>query len=181
MSLSWLAILLGVAFGAPQLYSLMRPGQAGAMARKFPRSEPWGYALMLLGTAWFLWNLVGEKISDFEAWKPYMILGFAGVGIGACFFVRDFLAVRGLSIVLLLLAKLMVDTARWADSEWRLVIVTWAYVLVVVGMWWTVSPYRLRDWIEWATRSEKRIRLLSGLRLAFCVLVIGLGLTVFRT
>ena len=34
--------------------------------------------------------------------------------------------------------------------------------------------------LEWATASEARIRLLSGVRLAFAVFVLGLGLTVFR-
>ena len=28
----------------------------------------------------------------------------------------------------------MVDTERWAESQWRLVIAVWAYVLVVAGM-----------------------------------------------
>jgi hypothetical protein len=135
---------------------------------------------MLLGTAWFLYYLYDEKISDFEMYKPYLLAGFAAVGIGTCIFVRDFLAVRGLAIVMLLLAKVMVDTARWADTDWRLVIVTWAYVLVVAGIWFTVSPWRLRDWIHWATRTEQRVRLLSAVRLAFCLLVLGLGLTVFR-
>jgi hypothetical protein len=81
---------------------------------------------------------------------------------------------------MMLLAKVMVDTARWASSDWRLVIVIWAYVFVAAGMWFTVSPWRLRDLIEWATETHSRIRLFSGLRLAFALLVIGLGLTVFR-
>jgi len=88
--------------------------------------------------------------------------------------------VRGLAIVFLLLAKLMVDTARWADTEWRLVIVTWAYVLVVAGMWFTVSPWRLRDLLNWATATDARVRVGSGIRLAFGLFVAVLGLTVFR-
>src|SRR5207244_5436943 len=124
--------------------------------RKFPRSEPWGYALMLLGTVWFLWNLNGENISDFAAYKKAMLIGFAAVGVATCIYVRDFLAVRGLAVVFLLLAKLMVDTARWEDTGWRLVIVTWAYVLVIAGMWFTVSPWRLRDLLNWGTATDQR-------------------------
>ena len=126
MKLWILALLLGLAVALPQLYGLMNPAGFREAVRKFPRSEPWGWALMLLGTAWFLWNLKNERISDFEAFKPYMLVGFGAVGLGTCVFVRDFLAVRGLAIVLLLLAKLMVDTARWVDTDWRLVIVTGA-------------------------------------------------------
>jgi hypothetical protein len=180
MKLWILASLLGLGVALPQVYGLMNPAGFRDFARKFPRSEPWGWALMLLGTAWFLWELEHERISDFAAFKPYMFVGFGAVGLGTCIFVRDFLAVRGLAVVLLMLAKLMVDTARWVPTDWRLVVVTWAYVLVVAGMWFTVSPWRLRDWIDWATRTELRIRVGSGLRLAFGLFVVILGLTVFR-
>jgi len=178
MKLWILALLLGLAVALPQLYGLMNPAGFREAVRKFPRSEPWGWALMLLGTAWFLWNLQNERISDFEAFKPYMLVGFGAVGLGTCVFVRDFLAVRGLAIVLLLLAKLMVDTARWAHTEWRLVIVTWAYGLVVAGMWFTISPWRLRDLLNWATANERRVRIGSAARLAFALFVLVLGLTV---
>lgn len=180
MKLSTLAILLGLGFGLPQLYGLLKPTKLREAARKFPRNEPWGYGLMLLGTAWFLWNLKNENIADFAAYKSVLLAGFALVGIATCVFVRDFLAVRGLAIVFLLLAKLMVDTARWADTEWRLVIVTWAYLLVIAGMWFTISPWRMRDLIQWGTATDQRVRVGSGVRLAFGLFVAILGLTEFR-
>jgi len=180
MKLSTLAILLGLGFGLPQLYGLLRPVTFREAARKFPRSLEWGYALMLLGSGWFLWNLNRENISDFAAYKKAMLIGFAAVGVATCIYVRDFLAVRGLAVVYLLLAKLMVDTARWEDTEWRLVIVAWAYLLVVAGMWFTISPWRLRDLLAWGTATDQRIRVGCGVRLAFGLLVVVLGLAVFR-
>ena len=135
---------------------------------------------MGLGTAWFLWNLNNEAISDFAAYKSVMLFGFGAVGVLTCIFVRDFLAVRGLAVVLLLLGKLMLDTARWHDSEWRLVVSTLAYVWIIAGMWFTVSPWRLRDLIQWATANERRLRLVSAVRLALGAFLVILGLTVFR-
>jgi hypothetical protein len=180
MKLSILAILLGLGFGLPQIYGLFHPAKFRDAVRRFPRSEMCGYILMLLGTAWFLVNLNNEHISDFAVYKPYMLAGFGLVGTLTCVFVRDFLAVRGLAIVLLLLAKLMVDTARWADTEWRLVIVTWAYLLVVAGMWFTISPWRLRDLLHWGTATDGRVRVGCSLRLAFGLFIAILGITVFR-
>jgi hypothetical protein len=180
MKLSTLAILLGLGFGLPHIYGLMKPGKYREAARSFPRSEPWGWALMLLGTGWFLWNLQRENIADFAAYKKLMLLGFGAVGVATCVFVKDFLAVRGLAVVLLLLAKLMVDTARWVDTEWRLVIVTWAYLLVIAGMWFTISPWRLRDLLNWGTATDSRVRVGSSVRLAFGLFVAILGITVFR-
>lgn len=180
MKLSTLTIALGLIFFLPHAYALLRPSAFAAAVRKFPRSQSWGFALMGLGTAWFLWNLDHESISDFAAYKNLMLLGFGAVGVLTCIFVQDFLAVRGLSVVLLLLAKLMLDTARWHDSQWRLVISTLAYVWILAGMWFTVSPWRLRDLIQWATANEQRLRMLSAFRLAVGILLVILGLTVFR-
>src|SRR5215472_9095371 len=146
IKLSTLALLLGLGLGLPQIYGLLNPTKFAAAVRKFPRSLPWGYALMLLGTAWFLWNLSQESIADFAAYKNVLLIGFAAVGLGTCVFVQDFLAVRGLAVVLLLLAKLMVDTGRpHLGSGWVLIFQGWAYVLVVAGIWLTVLPWRLRD------------------------------------
>ena len=136
---------------------------------------------MLFGTIWFVWNVSQESISDFAAWKTPLLAAFTAIGIGTCVFVQDFLAVRGLAIVLLLLAKLMVDTGRPALSvtHWVLVFQGWAYVLVVAGIWFTVSPWRLRDLLNWGTANEQRIKVGCGLRLAFGLFVAALGVTKF--
>src|SRR5205085_8797292 len=97
--LSTLAVVLGLGMGLPQIYGLMKPAAFAAAVRKFPRSLPWGYALMSLGTIWFLWNLSQEPISDFAAYKTPLLAGFAAVGLGACVFVQDFLAARGLAVL----------------------------------------------------------------------------------
>jgi hypothetical protein len=177
IKLSTLAIILGLILSVPQVYGLINPTAFRAAVRKFPRSLPWGFALMLLGTAWFLYNLSLESISDFASYKNVLFGGFAGVGIGACIFVQDFLAVRGLAVVMLLLAKLMVDTGRPSleHSAWVLVFQGLGYVLVLLGMWLTVSPWRLRDLLDWATANEKRIKVGCGVRLAFGLFIAALG------
>ena len=104
------------------------------------------------------------------------------VGLLTCIFVQDFLAVRGLAVVLLLLGKLMVDTGRphLGQSSFVLVIQVWAYVLIIAGMWFTITPWKFRDLIEFATANENRIRIGSAVRLAFALFIVALGLTVFR-
>ena len=181
LKLSTLAVLLGLGMGLPQIYGILKPAAYAAAVRKFPRSLPWGYALVLLGTLWFVLNLGQEPIADFAAWKTPLLCIFAGIGIGTCVFVQDFLAVRGLAVVLLLLAKLMVDTGRPAlpMTHWVLVFQTWAYVMVVAGIWFTISPWRLRDLLNWGTATEKRVKIGCGLRLAFGLFVAALGVAKF--
>jgi hypothetical protein len=180
VKLSTLSIILGLIVVLLNLFGLLKPRAFAEAARKFPRYTPAGYFLTLLGTAWFLYYVSQESVSDFAAMKKFFYLLFGGVGLATCIFVRDFLPVRGLAVVMLLLGKLMTDAARWADTDWRLVISTWAYVLVLAGMWFTISPWRLRDMLNWSVATESRTRLLSGVRFAFGLLVLFLGLTVFK-
>jgi hypothetical protein len=182
MNLSLLTVLLGVGVGLPQVYGLLKPARLAATARNFPRNLRAGVVLMLLATAWFAWNVNVEPIADFSAFKPYMIGAFIAVGILSCIFVQDFLAVRGLAVLMLLLAKTMVDAGRphLGESQWVLVIQYWAYLFVVVGIWLTITPWRLRDLINWATDSAARVRILCLIRLGFAACIVDLGLTVFR-
>jgi len=182
MKLSLLSILLGLGMGLPQVYGLARPAKLADAVKKFPRNFAAGVALMLLGTAWFVWNVNNEPIADFSVFKPYMMAGFAAVGILSCIFIQDFLAVRGLAVVLLLLGKLMVDTGRphLGESPFVLVIQTWAYGLIIAGIWFTITPWRLRDLLMFSTANEKRVRIGSALRLAFALFIVILGLTAFH-
>ena len=182
MKLSLLSIVLGLGMGLPQIFGLANPAGFAASVRKFPRNLTAGFILMTVCTLWFLWNVKIEAISDFAAFKPHLMVAFALVGIGTCVFVQDFLAVRGLAVVLMLVAKLMVDTGRphLDQTPWVLVIQGWAYVLVGAGIWFTVAPWRLRDLLNWATANESRVKIGSAMRLAFAVFVVVLGLTAFR-
>lgn len=182
MRLSLLAILLGAGMSVPQVYGLASPEKFAKAARHFPRNLPAGIILMLLGTAWFAGNVLIEPIADFSLFKPYMIAAFVAVGIFSCIYVRDFLAVRGLAVVMLLLAKLMVDTGRphLGQSPWVLLMQYWAYFFVVLGIWFTITPWRLRDFLNWATETKARVFVGCVLRLAFALFVIFLGLTAFR-
>lgn len=182
MKLSLLSILLGLGLGLPQVYGLARPAQFAVAVRKFPRNLAAGIVLMLLGTGWFVWNVNVEPIADFAAFKPYMMIAFTAIGVLSCVFVQDFLAVRGLAVVFLLLGKLMVDTGRphLGESPFVFVIQAWAYVLIAAGILFTVTPWRLRDLLNFATANETRIRIGSAIRLLFALGIVGLGLTAFR-
>lgn len=178
--LSTLSVILGLVVALPSLYGVVKPKSFGTAARRFPRDVSTGWVLMITATVWFLFNVSQESVTDFASMKKVFYLLFGAVGIGSCIFVQDFLTIRGLAVIFLLAAKLMVDTARWADSDWRLVITTWAYVLAVAGMWFTISPWRMRDILNWSNATEQRTRITSAARVAFGLFVVILGIAVFR-
>src|ERR1700685_4168639 len=94
IKLSTLSIWLGLGVALINIYCVIKPSAFRAGAREFPRSVPVGYLLPLAGTAWFMWNVSHESLADFEKLKPILFTLFIGVGLGTCFFVQDFLAVR---------------------------------------------------------------------------------------
>ena len=187
ISLASLSVLIGGFLVAVSGYSLAKPAAVGQALRGFPRANLPGYVLMLAATAWFLWNIKIEDMADYREIKHWFYIGFGVVGIGSCIFLRDFLAVRGLAVFMLLLAKLMLDTQRHymlatpveQMSEWRLVFAVWAYFIILVSMWWVVSPWRMRDMIDWMLAKPGRVAAKGWFRLVFGILLIVLGLTVF--
>ena len=187
VSLANLSIVLGVFLVAVAGYTLAKPADVGQALRAFPRANAPGYVLMLAATAWFLWNIKIEDMADYREIKHWFYIGFGAVGVGSCIFLRDFLAVRGLAVFMLLLAKLMLDTQRhyMLDtpvahmSEWRLVFAVWAYMIIVMSMWMVISPWRMRDMIQWMLAKPRRLAAKGWFRLGFGILLIALGLTVF--
>ena len=180
MKLSQLSLVLGIGMVLTHALALLQVPATTRWLRRFPRDVPTGVVLMLVGTVWFEWNLMAENLEDIAKYKTLLQIFFAVLGVACCFFAQDYLAVRGLSVVLLMAAFVMCETARWHESLWRDAITGWAYVWVLAGMWFTISPWRLRDLINWGTASESRTRLFSGLRMAFGLFVMALGLTVLR-
>ena len=104
VSLANLSIVLGVFLVAVAGYSLARPGAVGQAMRAFPRANAPGYVVILAATAWCLWNIQSEDMADYREIKHWFYIGFGAVGIGSCIYLRDFLAVRGLAVFMLLLA-----------------------------------------------------------------------------
>lgn len=180
MNLSQLCLLLGLGYALPNVYGFLNPKRFGEALRKFPRHVPIGILLMLAATAWFEWILFHEKLADIAPWKPLLQAGFLFAGVAACFVLQDFLAVRGLSVLMMLVANVMLETQRWHPSAFKNVITTWAYLAAMAGMWFVVSPWRLRDWIGWNTATEARLRQATGMRAAFGIAVAVLGVTVLK-
>lgn len=180
MKLSQLCLLLGFGYALPNIYGVLNPKLFGELLRKFPRNVGVGAVLMLAATGWFEWLLLNEKLADIAPWKPVLQAGFLFAGVASCFVLQDFLAVRGLAILMMLLANQMLDTQRWHPSLFKNVVTVWAYSFAIAGMWFVVSPWRLRDWIGWNTATEARLRQGTLLRAAFGIGVAVLGLTVLK-
>jgi hypothetical protein len=182
LPLSLVSTLLGLAILLPAAAAFVKPASLSGPIKGFHRAVGIGCVLIVLATVWFVYNLKVESIADFEPMKPYLMMILVALGVGTCLFLQDFIAVRGLAALMLLVAKLMVDAGRPHLDESPFVEVnqTLAYIFVFFGMWLTISPWRLRDWFNWSAASNGRLKLVSGLAGAVGAFILVLGLTVFR-
>lgn len=173
------AIAVGAAIIATRLPGVLKPQVYRDWLRKFPRAVVPGIVFLSIALVWCLIIVNGAREDGMAVPKNFVYLFLIGVCAGLIALKFDFLAVRGLAILLMMIAKVVVDSANQLETPWRLVMTVLAYAWAVVAIWFTVSPYRMRDLIEWATATDGRLRLLSAVGCVFGAFLIGLGLFVY--
>jgi len=80
------------------------------------------------------------------------VRGFVAVLI----YVREFLAVRALGCLMLLVSGPVLASAFLQPQLTRLLLPTLAYVWIIVGMYFIGMPYLMRDWVNWLLAKEGR-------------------------
>ncbi len=129
----------GVLFAVPKFKPLVSA---------FPRSKKAAVAAFGGGGLWFLYILSQLGEADFGDIKVYLIALFGAAGILAFKYLDDFLSVRGLAILGLLLSREFIDSAFMKDPPSRLTLVTLSYAVVVASLYLGALPYRFRDFLE---------------------------------
>ncbi|MGF1530577.1 MAG: hypothetical protein ACFCU4_04360 [Puniceicoccaceae bacterium] len=124
----------------------------GEFLQAFPRSQTAAVILFGGGLAWFLWKVLHLGEADFGAFKHYLFGFFLISGLGAYRYLPDFLAVRGLAILILLSASELLQTAYLQAPVGRLTMVAWLYLLIVVGLILGATPYRFRNLVSYLNR-----------------------------
>lgn len=138
-----------------------------ALARRFPRSVLASYCTMSLATAWFLYHVSQLGEADFGAYRRFLFLGFLAVAVLSFVHVKDFLAVRGLAILALLSAWVVLTPAYLQEPASRLFLVSLVYLVIVLALYVGVLPYRLRDFFQWLFATDLRPKVLGGLLLGY--------------
>ena len=172
MSLTLATLIPGLllfALGAPLV--LNHSGYA-AMLKSLPRSARATYVFFTAGAIWFLYNIWHLSPADFGDYRTLLFIGFAIVAVLSFRCVPDFLAVRGLCILVLMGAMPLLDSAymEYAHPQ-RLLMVSAVYVAIALAIWLGGQPYRMRDFIAWVFARPGRARSLGGV-----LAVYGLGL-----
>lgn len=178
LSLRAAGIIAGALLVLLSLPGLVRPTMLQAWAKRLPRSRVAGFILFTIVLAWGFWLLATMEMGEFAPFRRPLLIVLPIGYVLVLRFVDEFLAVRALGMLCLLAAEPLLDAAFLRYESVRLVITVFAYILVVVGLFWVTMPYLLRDQIDWTSRSAWRWRSLHGLVLICGAAMLVLGLTI---
>ncbi len=171
--LSILTSLLLFAIGS--LFASGRPS-IHSLIRGFPRSSKLSVFLLALGLSWFIARHVMHlSEADFGEYRWY-IGGIAiFIGVSSYVYVRDFLAVRALSILVLFYSREVLDAAFLQEPVSRLFLVSVIYLLVVAALYFGAWPYKMRDFLDWLFDKSGRPARFGWAMLGCAVVLLGLS------
>ena len=142
----------------------------GATARALPRSTRGAWLFFGAGAAWFLWRIyhLGESDLIFFKTPQPVLIGFAVLTVLAFIYTPEFLAVRGLCVLMLVGGDTFREAA-YMEFQYpqRLLMVTAVYVGFALAIYLAAAPYRLRDFFDWLFRQPSRPRLLGAFLLTY--------------
>ncbi len=183
-------LLLAVWLIGIHLLMLLKPTEVQGFLKKFPRNQLAGQILLGIGLAWF-WLLIAPagmgwfssltmNLGEFDKAKPLLQWLVPVSLVLVAISVRDFLAVRALGLVGLMVASPLLEAAFLKDPTSRLLVATFAYALLTAAMFWVGMPYLFRDAITWVTADSKRWNAFSLAGLAYGVVTLVCALAFWR-
>lgn len=149
-----------------------------AMLKALPRSQRATHVFFTAGAAWFLYNIWHLSPADFGDYRKILFVAFAAIAVLSFKCVPDFLAVRGLCVIVLMGAMPLLDAAYMEyDRPQRLLMVTFVYVAIALAIWLGAQPYRLRDFFAWLFARPGRARSVGGALAVYGLLLCGVAFT----
>jgi hypothetical protein len=149
-----------------------------AALKSFPRSTTATWLFFGTGSAWFLYNIWNLSPADFGEYHLWLFIAFAFIAALAFRCVPDFLAVRGLAILMLLAAMpLLMASYMNFDHPQIFFQKGLVYVGIVLALWLGAQPWRMRDFLEWLFARPERTRWVGGVLGAYGILLTALAFT----
>jgi hypothetical protein len=176
LSLRAAGVVVGAALVLLSLPGLLKPDLA-ALVQKFPRSRIAGFIVLTVDLVWTMWLLATIEMGEFSSFRRPLLIAVPVGYVLTLRFVDEFLAVRALGIFCLLAAEPLLDAAFLRYEASRLLVTTFAYVLIIAGLFWVMIPYLLRDQINWSAQTTPRWRAVHAIGFAYGAAILAFALT----
>jgi hypothetical protein len=179
LSLFTVGLMLAVWLIGSHALMLARPAMVQSFLKKFPRDQMAGQILLGIGLAWF-WLLIAPSglgllsslamdFGEFNGAKRILRFLVPVTLVLVATSVRDFLAVRALGVVGLMVASPLLESAFLRDPSSRLLVPIYAYALLTASLFFVGMPYLFRDAVTWVAADQKRWTLCSVAGLGYGV------------
>ncbi len=174
----WVNIATGAALIVYAVFALFLPARLAVGFKAFPRNRVLGMLLTAIGLIWSALYIDRMSLGDLGKykWLLYVLTPLSFYMIVQ--YLDDLLAARALGGILMLYPTMLVDSARWIDSPARYVAIVTAYLMVILGIWLILSPFKFRIWTD-VVATHPVLRLFSGLITgASGVAMVAIGATI---
>lgn len=169
---------------------LAKPAAVQGFLKRFPRDQMMGQILLGIGLAWF-WLLIAPDgmgklsalamdLGEFNGVKSLLRILVPASLILVSMSVRDFLAVRALGLLGLMVAAPLLGAAFLKDPESRLLVPIYAYAVLTASLFFVGMPYLFRDAVTWVTADQKRWTLVSVAGLVYGLLTLVCAFVFWR-
>ncbi|WP_018290262.1 hypothetical protein [Verrucomicrobium sp. 3C] len=145
VSLGLVALVVGLLHGLAGSLALLWPNRVQRFMQRFPRNLALGRILLGGGTVWAATLCATTDLGEYSAFRSGLVLGCLILGTLSIWLLDDFSSVRGLSILLLLAADVLLDAAFPSDRPGKIALVLLAYLWVAAGILFVSLPHLFRD------------------------------------
>lgn len=183
-------LALGLWLIASHVLMLLKRERIQQMLVKFQRDPLAGQVLLAIGLGWF-WLLcappnlgvlssLAMDFGEFNAAKPMLRILVPVALVLVAISVRDFLAVRALGLIGLMVAAPILQAAFLEDPVSRLLLPIYAYGVLTASMFLVGKPYLFRDALDWTRVSKLRWQVLSLAGAAYGMATVACALLFWR-
>jgi hypothetical protein len=184
-------LVLAICLIAVHSFMLFKPLESQDFLKRFPRNHFLGQILLCIGLLWF-WLLIAPpglgrlsalamELGEFNNVKPLLRIAVPVAIFLVAYSVRDFLAVRALGVVGLMVASPLLEAAFLKDPGSRLLVPIYAYALLTASLFWVGMPYLFRDAVTWVTADQGRWKIASAAGLVYGLATLVCALAFWRT
>lgn len=178
MTLFFATLIVGLILLALGSLFLVSNSAIASMFKALPRSRVATVVFFGGGAAWFVYQVYGMSTADvigFSTPTPFVFI-FGGLAAAAFIYLPEFLAVRGISVLILVGSwPLLMSAYGRYELPQRLLMVAVLYFAITAALYLAASPFRLRDFFEWLYSKPARARLLGGVLAAYGVVLAGVA------
>ena len=168
-------IVLGVLLLAVHLVALLKSETTQSFLKQFPRNYKWGVILLSIDFAWSMLIMSNMDMGEFFNLRTKFLFVLPVAFVLVLIFVKEFLAVRALGALMLLVSGPVLTAAFLQPPASRVLVPILAYAWIIAGMYFVGMPFLMRDWVNWVTQTTGRWKLatLGGVAYGAVMLVVA--------